>query len=259
MEGVTDELIELTDLYVFGHEEAFRRGVADFGVRHLETLREMQLPERVELDAEEGMQRLLDAFAVYANELSGPLQPDQYDCIVSYGERLSSYLLSRALLAVDVPSHMVFGSDVLVTDRMFGNARVIHEYSSEKTRAILDPLVRRGIVPVVTGFFGGTRDGRIAILGRGGSDYTAAALASFLDADKLTLWKNVDGVFTSDPVRDPHAVLLPKLSYAAATEIAMGGARVLHAGTIDPVRSKMIPIEVRNTFHPEHEGTKIHG
>ena len=115
----------------------------------------------------------------------------------------------------------------------------------------------RRTVPVVAGFVGATAEGATTTLGRGGSDYSAAILGWALDAARVEIWTDVDGVMTADPrvVRD--ARLLRRLSYRAATALARGGAKVLHPRTLEPLAGAGIPVVVRNTFRPDQVGTWI--
>jgi hypothetical protein len=115
----------------------------------------------------------------------------------------------------------------------------------------------RDEVPVVTGFIGKTRDGRVTTLGRGGSDYSAALVGAALDADEIEIWTDVPGVMSSDPRVVLEAHTIDCLSFAEAAELAYFGAKVLHPKTIHPAVRRAIPVRVKNTFEPEHPGTVI--
>ena len=119
------------------------------------------------------------------------------------------------------------------------------------------PLCNEGILPVVTGFYGANENGSVAILGRGGSDYTATILAYALPATEVILWKEVDGVFTGDPLKDKTARFLPELSYEEALVLVENGAKILHREAMRPVQETGIPIFVKNTFFPDRPGSKI--
>jgi bifunctional aspartokinase / homoserine dehydrogenase 1 len=114
-------------------------------------------------------------------------------------------------------------------------------------------------VAVLPGFFGGDANGRINLLGRGGSDYSAAIAAWALDAELLEIWTDVDGIYSADPRLVPHAAVLPEASYEEAMELSFFGAKVLHPKTIQPAREKGIPVRVRNSFAPDHPGSLVHG
>ena len=113
-------------------------------------------------------------------------------------------------------------------------------------------------IALLPGFFGGDADGRITLLGRGGSDYSAAIAAWAVDAAELEIWTDVDGIYSADPRLVPPAFVLPELSFEEAMELSFFGAKVLHPKTIQPAREKGIPVRVRNSFSPEHPGSLVH-
>ncbi|WP_423791971.1 aspartate kinase [Methanocaldococcus indicus] len=184
----------------------------------------------------------------------GELTPKSRDYILSFGERLSSPILAGALRDLGFNSIALEGGEAgIITDENFGNARVLRLEVKER----LSPLIENNIIPVVTGFIGISESGYITTLGRGGSDYSAALIGYGLDADRIEIWTDVSGVYTSDPKLVPNAKRIPKLSYIEAMELAYFGAKVLHPRTIEPAMEKNIPILVKNTFEPENEGTLI--
>jgi aspartokinase len=186
------------------------------------------------------------------------------------GERWSSKLMASYMsstLGLDAP---FVPSDVLiVTDGCSGNARPIMDATRARVQETLVPLLQRGGLPVVTGFFGASETGKLTTLGRGGSDLSAAVLGHCLDADEVSLWKveyttRPDGwmdqwatgwegvVHDADPT-----VTIPTLAYEEAAELAHFGKKVLHPETVSPAVEKAIPIAVRNTINPAHPGTRI--
>ena len=115
------------------------------------------------------------------------------DEAVAIGERLSSVLFAACLNAAGSPAAALNAAELIVTDAVFGNASPLMEHTSERSRRVIEPLLRRGIIPVVTGFNGSTLDGRPTTLGRGGSDFSASILAAALGAAELWIWTDVDG------------------------------------------------------------------
>jgi aspartate kinase len=111
---------------------------------------------------------------------------------------------------------------------------------------------------VTQGFIGGTEEGQITTLGREGSDYTAAIIASALEAESVTIWKDVPGILNADPKKVPGAVLFPELPYTEASEMTYYGASVIHPKTIKPLANKKIPLYVKSFDHPDEPGTIIH-
>ncbi len=258
MAGVTDKLIDIVSLHTSGQTTQRDSQVREFITFHKQTLRDLQLDIDLYDQAEPVLENMVMAFKKEIHRMKQTLHAYEYDFIVSYGERLSAFLVSKALQNLNVKSHHIFGSDVIFASADFGNATALLPESKRKCENVLVPLLKRGEVPVVTGFFGATECGHIAIFGRGGSDYSAAVIAALMKADSLTVWKEVDGVFTSDPLKNADAQLLEYLSYEAAAAMARAGAKVLHPETMEPVRDLQIPVHVRNTFNPELPGTKIH-
>ena len=119
-------------------------------------------------------------------------------------------------------------------------------------------LLDSGKIPIITGFYGKTVEGKPLTFGRGGSDYSAAVVANAIDADFLEIWTDVNGFMTSDPRIVPDAKTIEEMNYGEAAELAYFGAKVLHPRTIEPVRRKHIPLKVKNTFNPDDAGTIIH-
>lgn len=179
------------------------------------------------------------------------------DELVSFGEIISSYIVSQALRIAGMPSEQVIASRLIVTDDNFMQAEFLPEETKIKVRNILTPIVERRIVPVVTGFIGSTRDGRTTTLGRGGSDYSAAIIGYSLEASEIQIWTDVDGVFTADPRMVKNARFLPVISYEQAFLLAESGAKVLHPKTMGPALKGNIPIRVLNTFNISNSGTLV--
>ena len=179
------------------------------------------------------------------------------DSISSLGERLSAPMVSGALAAQGVPSETVEATQLIVTDTFHGGADPLMDRTRERCEKRLRPLLEKGIVPVVTGFIGATKDGVLTTLGRGGSDYSATILGAALDADEVIIWTDVNGVLTADPRLVADARTIPEISYREAAELAYFGAKVLHPKTLRAVVHAGIPVWIRNSFAPEQTGTKI--
>jgi bifunctional aspartokinase / homoserine dehydrogenase 1 len=163
------------------------------------------------------------------------------DLVLSYGERLSSSLLESVLEAEGLDCEEVLPEDMgLFTDGEFGNASIDFARSREQVRQRLSG----GRVYVVPGFYGISPGGKVTLLGRGGSDYSAAAIARCLDARSLDVWKDVDGFMTADPRTVPEAMPVRRLSYREAAELSYFGAKILHPRTVEPLADAGIPIRV---------------
>jgi aspartate kinase len=187
----------------------------------------------------------------------GEVTPRTLDYIAAIGERLSSRLVAAALSAEGVPAEAVEATRFVVTDASFGSAFPDMESTQERVLAILGPLLDRGVVPVVTGFIGATEEGVTTTLGRGGSDYSASIVGSLLGAGEIIIWTDVNGMMTANPRIVAEARTLPEISYLEAAELSYFGAKVLHPSTIAPAIEKGIPVYIRNSFEPDHPGTRI--
>src|SRR5262249_33368896 len=159
------------------------------------------------------------------------LTPRSLDSISGIGERLCAPLVAGALVEMGQPSVAVSATDVIVTDPHHGRAEPLMARTTERAEAVLRPLLKGGIVPIVTGFIGATPEGVTTTLGRGGSDYSATILGAALGAQETIIWTDVDGVKTADPRLVPEALTLPEISYNEAAELAYFGAKVLHPNT----------------------------
>ncbi|MFW5703217.1 MAG: aspartate kinase [Patescibacteria group bacterium] len=258
MAGITDNLIGLIRSYEQQAPSA-KADLLTLGANHIQTLRDIVSDENRYQEALVDLNHLLDKLAIHLTEISGKVTAKQHAAIACFGERLSSLLLHMAIIEKGLDSKVVPGTMVIGTDDDYLNARADLPRSEQMCEFALKPLLTSGIVPVVTGFFGQSNQGQLTLLGRGGSDYTAAILAAAMNAEELIVWKEVNGVYTADPLKDITAKFLPEISYETAAEMARNGAKVLHPETMEPVRNKHIPIRVKNTFHPTLTGTRIYG
>ena len=179
------------------------------------------------------------------------------DAIVSYGEQLSSRLLAEVLKAKGVKARQVDSRRLIITDDEYGAATPIVDETNELVKLELEPLIASGEVPILGGFIAASRSGETTTLGRGGSDYSAALVASALGASELQIWTDVTGVMTCDPRICGEARTIPVLSYEEAAELAYFGAKVLHPKTIKPAVDSGIPVRVCNTFEPAQVGTMV--
>ncbi len=186
------------------------------------------------------------------------ITPRTRDLVQSFGERLSVILVSAMLQDMGVNAVPIDSDDIgIITDGIFGNASVDIDATAKNVGPRINEMLAGHTVPIVTGFFGKSKEGFITIFGRNGTDYSAAVIANAIDADSLEIWKDVDGFMSADPKLVPEAVLIPMLSYEEAAELSYFGAKVLHPRTVEPARAKNISIRMRNVFRPEADGTTI--
>lgn len=188
--------------------------------------------------------------------LQGEASPSARAAVLAAGERLSLPIAVAGLRTLGLDAQAVDATALIRTDHQFAGARVDRPVTRRLTRAALGSL-GPGTVPVVTGFLGATEAGETTLLGRGGSDLTAAILGWAVDAARVEIWSDVDGVMSADPRRDPSARTIERLSYAEATALARAGAKVLHPRTLEPLEGAGIPVLVGNTLRPDGPATWI--
>jgi bifunctional aspartokinase / homoserine dehydrogenase 1 len=243
-------------------EEGDRAGVEEqialLERRHVETAREL-LHEHYLTAALEGIHSLLEEFRRVTGGILmlSERPPRTVDEAVAIGERLSALLISAWVESTGQRSAAVSGQEVIVTDSIHGNASPLMEQTTAQSRRVLYPLLEAGVLPFVTGFNGGTVDGKGTTLGRGGSDFSASILAAALDAAELYIWSDVDGILSADPRLVPDATILNEITYREAAELAYNGAKVLHPRTLAPLVEKGIPVWSKNSFNTAAEGTRI--
>jgi bifunctional aspartokinase / homoserine dehydrogenase 1 len=187
------------------------------------------------------------------------LTPRTKDELVVRGERLSARIFAAALQAAGRPAAYVDAAQVIRTDGHFGNAAPDLPATDAGTRRLLQPLLRKGVTPVLPGFFGATPDGQVATLGRGGTDVTAVLAGRALNASEVTLWKDVPGLLTADPRTVPDARLIPQVHVREAAELAYHGAKVLHPRTLTPLIGREVRLRIRPFADPASPGTEVSG
>ncbi len=179
-----------------------------------------------------------------------------YDQVVSIGEILSTRIVSAYLTEAGIRNKWIDIRKYLQTDSFYREARVVNEVSKKKIRKAF--VFNDENIFVTQGFIGADQTGNTTTLGREGSDYTAALLANMLDAEKVVLWKDVDGIFNADPKLFEEVRIFRELSYHEAIELSFYGAKIIHPKTIKPVQNKNIPLYVKNFNNPETDGSVIY-
>lgn len=181
-----------------------------------------------------------------------------YDQIVCTGELLSTCIMSAYLNENGINNEWVDVRDIIRTDNTFRDAVIDWKYSQQKVTDDIASLFGDTNIVITQGFIGSTHDNESTTLGREGSDYTAAVFASMLDAEAVTIWKDVEGVMNADPKKFPDAVYLKELNYEEVIEMAYYGAQIIHPKTIKPLQNKNIPLNVKCFLDKTLPGTVIH-
>ncbi|MBO9663272.1 bifunctional aspartate kinase/homoserine dehydrogenase I [Dokdonella sp.] len=256
MRGTTDALIALAEAAVRG-EPDWRTDWQRLRERHLDTAHDL-----LGANAAEAAEWLDGGFAQLSNLLGalavlGTPNREALEAIQGLGEVWSAHLLSRFLAQQGADCAFLDAREVLVVGHGELGAIVDWEESARRYADWRARHAQRWVV--VTGFVARTHAGRATVLGRNGSDYSAAIFAALGGAAELTLWGDTDGVLSADPRLVPEATPLPSLSYDEACELAYFGAKVIHPQTLTPAIARGLPVRIRNTFNPEHAGTAIGG
>ncbi len=259
MSGVTDQLLDSARAAAAGDQNRYTCINADIRGKHFAVIAELIPSESGRLAVAQELDQLLKAHLelCQAIRILGEATPRICDSIVSFGERLSSRLITAVMVSGGLPVKRFDSSRFVITDSNFQDADPLWDETESRISEGLLPELQDGVTPVITGFIGATPDGTLTTLGRGGSDFCAAIIAACLESDELIIWTDVDGVMTTDPRLDSRARVLPYVSYQEIGELAFYGAKVLHPKTVQPIVSRNIPLRVRNTFNAAHAGTLI--
>ncbi len=259
MSGVTNLLLDSAILAAQGRVDALSNVESTLKEKHFSVaealITDQDLRETTKQEINDLVLSLVDLCKAMA--VLGEASPRAMDTVASLGERMSVRLLAAVVNDAGIKARAVPSTQFVVTNAHYQNAHPDFKATTEKTRALLNPLMDAGIVPITTGFIGATPEGAITTLGRGGSDYSAAIIGAVLPADDVWIWTDVDGVMTTDPRIEPKAQTLPEINYSEIAELAYYGAKVLHPKTIRPVLDAGIGLRICNTFNPSHPGTRL--
>ncbi|MDE3235631.1 MAG: bifunctional aspartate kinase/homoserine dehydrogenase I [Bacteroidota bacterium] len=253
--GVTDLLIQ-TGIAAAHGKETYKETLLQLEKRHIETIKNL-LPVTSQSSC-------LSNIKTQFNELEdicegvfrlGELSKRTQDRIISFGELLSSTIISYFLKSIAVNIVWIDSRKVIRTNSHFGFGSVQFDTTNQLIKDFLQE--NPASLYIAPGFIASDADGHTTTLGRGGSDYTAAIFAAAVDANNLEIWTDVTGMMTADPRWVPNAKTIPFTSYREAMELSHFGAKVIYPPTIQPAMQKLIPIWVKNTFAPAEHGTLI--
>ena len=251
---VTDTLLALARRAGSGDEREIDSGIIALEQRHQEIAE--SLP-----GAADALPGIRNDFAVLRTALGCArnrlVAPSELDAIAGLGELASSRLVAAALSGAGLESAWVDIRPIMVTDDRFTRSTPYVQVVNSRARECLRPIIDGGRIAVTQGFIGATATGVPTTLGRGGSDFTAALLGAALEAERVEIWTDVDGLMTADPRIVPLARTLAAASYEEAAELATFGARILHPATALPLVRAGIPILILNATHPDRRGTTI--
>ena len=257
--GTTNALIALAEQASNGQLILAIRGVEALRERHLKVAGELlgNGTDAIEVIGE--LSATFDELAALAEALSvlGHATTRSIDAIASKGELLSSALIVAAFRKRGIPAELVDPGSVMITGNEFGKAEPKTERIAEQASLVIRPLLAAGRIPVIGGYVGATEHGIVTTLGRGGSDYSAALFGAALGAESIEIWTDVDGMLTADPRVVPDALVIERIRFDEASELASFGAKVLHPSTIAPAVRLGIPVSILNSRQPQGQGTLI--
>jgi aspartate kinase len=249
---------DTTDHLLAAGEAAYRQGtvsVKRIEDHHLETMKNLKLPAQAQKEIKpllEELGSLLSGIALI-KELTGRTR----DYLVSFGERLSVRIAAAYFNTLGINARAFDAWELgFVSDSAYTAAELVKE-SWDRIPEKIGPLVKNGVLPVITGFIAKDADGNITTLGRGGSDLSATMIAASCGAEEAQVWKDVDGILTADPRIVKKAKPVEAVTYEEAAELAYFGAQVLHPRAMQPCMKTGTAVLVKNSYNPAAPGTRI--
>jgi len=257
MSGVTDQLILLGQTAAQGNQ-AYITMLQSLAQKHENAVHAL-LPTTQSTSAMTMVKQLIQELesncSIIFNE--SLLTMRMQDCLMSYGEMLSSKIIAAAFEAEGIDQVWLDSRDMIKTNSTYFNAVVDYDTTNKAIQQYFSNGSHQHALYMAPGFIASDAAGHTTTLGRGGSDYTAAIYAAALNASVLEIWTDVSGMMTADPRIVPNAKLIPKISYQEAMELSHFGAKIIYPPTISPVMRAHIPVWIKNTFEPAHPGTLI--
>ena len=257
MGKTTNKLLAIAAAAMEGQRTEYIRQLHDLRDFHSREARQVvPLDHRAELDRtlDDHFQELTELVKGLA--VLGELTPRSVDAISSYGERLSSYIVTLAFRHFGMAAEHLDSRKVILTDKRHTQAAPNFPETYKRLAATVPALAHEAVV-VMGGFIGSTEDGVTTTLGRGGSDFTASIVGAGIGAEEIQIWTDVDGMLTADPTILPGGHRVKTISFAEAAELAYFGAKVLHPATVVPAIEKNIPVLILNSRRPDVPGTRI--
>jgi aspartate kinase len=260
LDGITDKISALCD-----EIKQINRHSLNLFLKHIENVH-INLVEKV-ISNKKDRNKLLHLLKDLLNEfrdvllgisILGDVTPKSRDYLFSFGERLSTPIVSFALKTIDINSVFLNGKEVgILTDSNFGDAKPLMDTTKLRVHHKIEPLLQQNIIPLITGFIGCDQNGNITTIGRGGSDYSATIIAASINANEVWLWGDVDGLMTADKKIVKNALVLEEVSFAEALELSMFGSKYMHPRALEPVMDSKISVRIRNANNIDHQGTLV--
>lgn len=249
--GKTTNALEIVIKNYFENKKALQSSVQDVKEYHNEIL--LDLFENENHHAFKKTTSLFNELDTFLKSNKSPDYNYVYDQVIGFGELVSTTIISEYLNQVGIQNNWLDVRDFIKTDSYYRRANI----NWDITQTLITTNFNTSILNITQGFLGSDDNNFTTTLGREGSDYTAAIFAYCLNAEHVTIWKDVPGVLNADPRYFENTKLLNKISYTEAIELAFYGASVIHPKTLQPLQGKEIPLYVKSFLNPENNGTRI--
>ena len=258
MSGITNDLLWATDAALSGKRSKVKKIIAEILQRHTGTINSFVSDPVIKQELIQYTEKVLQDISSFLKAIDaiGELSVRSQDMIMAVGERLSSRMLAGILTDQGCPAEQL-DLEKVIPDKFENPDQRFFLFTEKTFSSSIRKVLNRKKIPVLTGYFGYVPGGMLAKVGRGYSDFCASLAAAGLKAKELEIWTDVSGLYTADPRKIKRAKIVPKVSCAAAAELAHFGAKVIHPQSIHPATRIGIPVWIKNTFEPKAKGTEI--
>jgi len=260
LHGITDKILDICDHIKKVNKNSLYLFLENLQIVHTSLIEKIILDEKEKTKLLQLINNLINEFreVLLGISILGEVTPKSKDYLLSFGERLSTPIVSCALNSVGLKSDYLNGKEVgIITNSQFGDAKPLMDTTKLRIHHKIEPLLKERTIPVVTGFIGSDQNGNITTIGRGGSDYSATIIAAGINADEVWLWSDIDGLMTADPKIVKDAIVLEEVSVLEALELSMFGSKYMHPRALEPVMDSKIAVRIRNANNIDHPGTLI--
>ncbi len=260
MYNVTNSLLDAAQRASRGQKDYVRKFVDELSERHESAAQKAIKEEEVLEDTLEALKARCDDLRSMLMGIAhiGELTPRSMDHVLGIGEKLSAPLLTGVLRDLGLKAQAFTGGEAgIVTDDNYGNAQPLMNVTTLQVRQTLEPLIKEGTIPVISGFIASTQEGVQTTIGRGGSDFTASIIGAALRSDEVWVWKDVEGLMTANPKMVEGALMIERISFAEAMELAHFGAQVIHPKALECAAKYQLPFRVKSLLKPDAEGSTI--
>jgi aspartate kinase len=260
LDGITDKISDICDQIKKVNENSLYTFLKNIEITHTNLIEKIIVDQKEKIKLLQLINNVLNEFrhVLLGISILGEITPKSKDYLLSFGERLSTPIVSCAINCSGLKSNYLTGKEVgILTNSHFSDAKPLMDTTKLRVHHKIEPLLKEKIIPVVTGFIGCDQNGNITTLGRGGSDYTATIIAASINADEVYLWSDIDGLMTADPKIVKDAIVLEEVSILEALELSMFGSKYMHPRALEPIMDSKIAVRLRNANNIDHQGTLI--